>query len=140
MLALVIPIVGYAVPEWLKSRYTEEADAVCGRFVPPLQALGPEPRQAPEAHKEWMRRRSIVVLDALEAWRQVDVPPFVDGEIKETYHTAHSAGQHLRIAVELAGEGRIDEANKSLDKFEGDQSEAVKKARSLGLDICPLGF
>lgn len=87
-----------------------------------------------------MRRYSIVVLNALEAWRQVDVPVFVDGEIKETYHTAHAAGQHLRLAVELAGAGETEEANESLKEYNRGKGEGVRKARALGLDVCPLGF
>lgn len=140
-LGILVPIVGYAVPAWLKSGYVQEADEACSRYVPQLQALGkqppPEQRAAYHAYEKGL---SAIMDAALEEWRKVDVPPIVGGEIRETFAAAQSAAQYFRTGVSWAEKGDTDTANKYLDEFNGKADVAVEKARALGLNVCPVGF
>ncbi len=134
-------IFNHTVKAWLTSSYVQEADEACSRSIPALKALGDEPWQEQgEVYHEYMKKRRDVILQALAAWHAVDVPPIAGGEIRDTYHIAHSAGRHFQVAVDWAENGNEDRANDFLDKFDSEAIEAIRKARALGLEVCPVGF
>lgn len=140
-----IPIV-WAVILWIGdettgSSYADKADQACARHQPALDALGPEPNgMDPQVYTAYLKQRGEIIRAALKDWGAVKVPSQMQGEINDAYFAADSAAKEWETAVHWGSLGDTDRSNHYLDESSRYATEAIRKARSAGLQVCPLGF
>ncbi|MFI9250730.1 hypothetical protein [Streptomyces sp. NPDC053069] len=124
-----------------ESAYIDKADSACARHQSDLDALGPEPPgDNQQAYTAYLQRRGDIIRAALKDWGAVKVPSHLQGEINDAYFAADSAAKEWETAVHWGSQGNEDRANHYLDESSRYATDAIRKARSVGLKVCPLGF
>ncbi|WP_369247190.1 hypothetical protein [Streptomyces sp. R41] len=145
-IALAAIPIAWAVISWLgdettSSSYIDKADQACAQHQPALDALGPEPNgMDPQVYTAYLKRRGEIIRAALKDWGAVKAPSQIQGEINDAYFTADSAAKEWETAVHWGSLGDTDRSNHYLDESSRYATEAIRKARSTGLQVCPLGF
>jgi len=124
-----------------KSQYIEQADAACEQHRNDLEALGPEPWRGPrDEYTLWLKKRSEIAQSALGDWGDVPIPPEMEKEVKDAYFDSDAAVKELSLAVDWGAQGDVDRANEHIAARREYAEEATRKARSIGLNVCPLGI
>lgn len=140
-----IPIAWSVIDEGGKhvteSSYTDEADSACARHQSDLDALGPEPPgDDTEVYTDYLQRRGEIIRAALKDWGAVKAPSHLQGDVNDAYFAADSAAKEWESAVYWGSRGNEDRANHYLDESSRYATDSIRKARSVGLEVCPLGF
>ncbi|MEV0256991.1 hypothetical protein AB0H82_22370 [Streptomyces sp. NPDC050732] len=124
-----------------KGEYVSQSDQACANYLPSLQSLGKEPVGAPAAvYTQYLQRRIAIIRPGLRDWGAVELPSALEEAVNDSYYGADSAAREYEIAINWGQRGNVDKANDHLDKAGEYATESIRKARSIGLKVCPVGF
>jgi hypothetical protein len=124
-----------------KEAYIKKADQACEGHRSDLNALGPEPwKSESEVFALWTKKRMVIARAALKDWGEVLIPPEMESDVKDLHSLSGSAVRAGEMSADYGALGLEDQANVYIDQHNGYATEAIRKARSIGLEVCPLGI